>query len=289
MKKIILYLMLILLSSPVWAELEVITLQHRNAEDVLPIIRPLLDKDGVASGMNSQLILHTSSGNLAEIRRLLPGIDTAPRSLKITVMQNVDSETVRRLTAISGSVGLGRDARLSVAEGEGRSGFAMEAGQGADRMRARVVSTRSLENDKKTQQVQVVEGGRALIRVGQSVPVRQRQVVHSPWNTQVIDSTEYRDVSSGFYVRPRISGDRVTLEISAQNDALAPESGNPSFTPQLTRVQQLNTTVSGRLGEWMELGDTSRQVTNDGSTLTTHDVLEVHDRRNVLLKVEEMP
>ena len=289
MKNIILYLMLILLSSPVWAELEVITLQHRNAEDVLPIIRPLLDKDGVASGMNSQLILHTSSGNLAEIRRLLPGIDTAPRSLKITVMQNVDSETVRRLTAISGSVGLGRDARLSVAEGEGRSGFAMEAGQGADRMRARVVSTRSLENDKKTQQVQVVEGGRALIRVGQSVPVRQRQVVHSPWNTQVIDSTEYRDVSSGFYVRPRISGDRVTLEISAQNDALAPESGNPSFTPQLTRVQQLNTTVSGRLGEWMELGDTSRQVTNDGSTLTTHDVLEVHDRRNVLLKVEEMP
>ena len=289
MRKIILYIMLALLSSPVWAELEVITLQHRNAEEVLPIIRPLLDKDGVASGMNNQLILRTSSGNLAEIRRLLPGIDTAPRSLKITVMQNVDSETVRRLTAISGSVGLGRDARLSVAEGEGRSGFAMEAGQGADRMRARVVSTRSLEDDKKTQQVQVVEGGRALIRVGQSVPVRQRQVVHSPWNTQVIDSTEYRDVSSGFYVRPRINGDRVTLEISAQNDALGPQSGNPSFTPQLTRVQQLNTTVSGRLGEWMELGDTSRQATNDGSALTSHDVLEVHDRRNVLLKVEEMP
>lgn len=285
MKKFILYFMLIFLSSPAWAELEVIMLQHRSAEDVLPIVLPLLDKGGVASGMNNQLILRTSSRNLAEIKRLLADIDIAPRRLRITVMQNVDSETVKRLTAISGSVGLGRDARLRVPEGADNSALTVEAGQGADRMRARVISTRSLEDDKKTQQVQVVEGGRALIRVGQSVPVSQREVVHSPWNTQVIDSTQYRDVNSGFYVRPRISGDRVTLEISAQNDALARDSANPS----ITRVQQLNTTVSGRLGEWMELGDSSQQTRNDGSSISTRSVSDVNERRNVLLKVEELP
>lgn len=142
MKKSFLYFMLIIISSPAWAELEVFTLRHRSAEDVLPIIRPLLDKDGVASGMNSQLILRTSSRNLAEIRRLLPGIDTALRQFRITVMQNVDSETARRLTEMSGSVGMGRDARLNVPDGTDNSGFAVEAGSGADRMRARVISTR---------------------------------------------------------------------------------------------------------------------------------------------------
>jgi len=284
MKKIVLCCVLIFLSPTVWAELEVIPLRHRNVEDVLPIIRPLLDSDGVASGMNNQLILRTSPHNLDEIRKLLESIDTAPRRLKITVLQNVDSDTARRLTEVSGSVGLGRDARVSVPGSTDAGGLTVEAGLGADRMRARVLSTRSLEDDKKTQQIQVLEGSRALVSVGQSVPVLQRQVVQSPWNTQVIESTQYQNVTSGFYVRPRLSGDRVTLEISAQNDALAPNSGNPPTT----RVQQVTTTISGRLGEWLVLGDTSQQTVDNGSTLSTRSVSDVHERRNVLLKVEEI-
>ncbi len=282
MKKIVLCGVLIFLSPAARAELEVIPLRHHNVEDVLPIIRPLLDQDGVASGMNNQLILRTSPHNLAEIRKLLESIDTAPRRLRITVLQNVDSDTVRRLTEVSGSVGLGRDARISVPGSAG--GLTVEAGQGADRVRGRIVSTRSLEDDKKTQQIQVLEGGRALVSVGQSVPVSQRQVVQSPWNTQVIESTQYQNVTSGFYVRPRLSRDRVTLEISAQNDALAPNSGNPPTT----RLQQVTTTISGRLGEWLVLGDISQQTAGDGSTLSSRSVSDVHERRDVLLKVEEV-
>ena len=284
MKKIVLCCVLIFLSPAVWAELEVINLQHRSAEDVLPIIRPLLDKDGVASGMNYQLILRTSSHNLAEIRKLLESIDVTPRRLKITVMQNVDTETVRRLTEVSGSVGLGRDARVNVRGGTDNRGLTVEAGRGADTARARVFSTKSLEEDRKTQCVLVMEGNRALVSVGQSVPVVQRQVVQSPWNTQVVESTQYRDVASGFYVLPRISGDRVTLEISAQNDALAADSGNQPTT----RTQQVTSTVSGRLGEWLVLGDTSQQTTDNGSTISTRNLSNAQEQRNVLLKVEEV-
>lgn len=283
MKKIFLCCALALLSFSARAELEVINLQHRSAEDVLPIVRPLLDKDGVASGMHNQLILRTSPHNLAEIKKLLESIDTAPRRLRITVMQNVDDETISRLTEVSGSVGLGRNARLDVPAGADNAGLTAEAGQGANRVRGRIYSTRSLENDRKTQQVQVLEGNRALISVGQSVPVTQRQVVQSPWNTQVVDTTQYRDVASGFYVLPRVNGDRVTLEISAQNDSLAPNTGNPPTT----RVQQVNTTVSGRLGEWMVLGDTSRQTADSATTLSTRNISNAHERRNTLLKVEE--
>lgn len=140
-----------LLATPVWAALEVIKLRHRSAEDVLPIIRPLLDKGDVASGMNYQLILRTSPQNLEQVKKLLESIDVAPRRLKITVMQNADSETVARLTGMSGNIGLSREARVAVPDSGGGSGLNVELGQGQDRLKARVSSTRALEDERNTQ------------------------------------------------------------------------------------------------------------------------------------------
>ena len=226
MKKFCLAMLLALLSASAWAELEVITLQHRSVEEILPVVRPLLDKDGVASGMNNQLILRTSPRNIAEIRKLLSKIDTAPRRLRITVLQDVDSATMQRLTEMSGSVGAGDGGRVTVSPLDDNAGLSVEAGEGGNQVHGRVYSTRSLADDKKQQQVTVLEGRRALIRTGQSVPVQQQQVVVSPWQTQVIDNTRYRDVTSGFYVLPRISGDRVTLEVTAQHQPFSQATGN---------------------------------------------------------------
>lgn len=284
MKNIFAGLALLLFSAPAFAELEIIPLRHRSAEEVLPIIRPLLDKEDVASGMNYQLILRTSPHNLAQIRKLLESIDVAPRSLKITVMQNVDSETVARLTEVSGNVGLSRDARVSVPGSGNNSGLNVEMEQGRDRLKTHVVSTRSLEDDRKTQQLQVLEGSRALVHSGQSVAVPQRQVIQNQWGTRVIDSTQYQEVGSGFYVLPRVNGDRVTLEISAQNDSVVPGSGDQ---PTM-RIQQTSSTVSGRLGEWLEIGGIGQQKSNDGSTISTRSTSQLREQRSVLIKVEEI-
>lgn len=277
MNRIILYFALIVFSPASLADLEVISLRHRSVEDVLPIVRPLLDESGVASGMNNQLILRTSPRNLAEIKKLLESIDSAPRRLLISVMQDVDSETVRRLTGISGSVGVGNGARISAGSG-GRvpeGGLEVEVEQGGGRVRGHIVSTRSLEDDRKTQQIQVLEGSRAMISAGVSLPLRQP----APWGTS---GTQYRTVSSGFYVLPRLNGDRVTLEISTQNDALARDRWAPSG------VQQVATTVSGQLGEWLVVGNIARQTTEEGSTISSRSSADMQERRNVLLKVEEL-
>ena len=280
------WMWLALLLSPLAAagELEVIALQHRSAEEVLPIIRPLLDQGDVASGMNYQLILRTSPHNIEQIRKLLRSIDVAPRRLKITVMQDVDSETVARLTEVSGSVGLSRDARVAVPGGGGTGGLNVELGRGQDRLKARVTSARSIEDERNTQQLQVLEGNRALVRSGKSVPVPQRQVIQDQWGTRVIDSTQYQEVNSGFYVLPRISGDRVTLEISAQNDALVPGSGDQP----VMRVQQASSTVSGRLGEWLEVGGLGQQQNHDDSAISTRGASRASGQRSVLIRVEEV-
>lgn len=242
-------------------ELEVINLKHRSVDELLPVIRPLLDKDEMVSGMNDQLILRASPRNIEQIRRLLLSIDTMPRSLKITVKQNVDGETAARLLEISGRMG-----RVEVGGQRG----------------VHIVSTRTLEEDKNTQHLTVLEGRRARVSSGQSVPVEQR--VQTAWGTQTI--TRYQSVESGFYVLPRIHGDNVTLEISAQNDAFV-QNQSAAANP-VTRIQQATTTLSGRLGEWIDAGGTAVQNESENSGILSTSSSHRHERSTMLIKVDEV-
>ncbi|MCX7192317.1 MAG: hypothetical protein NTY60_01595 [Proteobacteria bacterium] len=268
-------LIMLLATSAYASELEIISLKHRSAGELIPIIRPLLNQDEMVSGMDYQLILRASPRNIAQIRRLLDDIDTVPRRLKITVMQDVDSETVARLTEVSGSIGVGKNARVTFSGGTGPA---------QDKLNVRIISTRSLEDDRKTQQLQVLEGNRARITSGQSVPVLQRQVVQTAWGAQVIETTQYKDLASGFYVLPRVNGDNVTLEISTENDSLAP---NQTSYPA-TRIQNTSSMLSGHLGEWMVVGGLGQQNNTDNSTITTRSTSRSNEQRNVLIKVEEV-
>ena len=136
------------------------------------------------------------------------------------------------------------------------------------------------------QSVRVMEGQEAFLRTGQSVPVRERQVQRSVVGgrvvEQVVESTQYRDATSGVYVLPRVSGDRVTLEISAQRQSLSrPVERGAS-------VQSVVTTVSGRLGEWMEIGGTNREANAQQSVLLGRTDTSARGSGRVLVKVEEV-
>lgn len=265
-------------------EMEVVQLQHRSVEEVLPLIRPLLADGEVANGMGYQLILSTTPDKLAQIKQILASIDRAPRRLRISVMQDVDQATLARMREVSGSVHLGNSARLDVPKSANQNGLNVQLQQGGDTLNARVENRDSQVTDHKTQQVSVLEGGRAFIRVGQAVPVPQRQLIQQPWGTQVVEQTQYQDVSSGFYVSPRIRGDNVTLEISTQNDSLGNMQGNyPS-----QNVQHASTTVAGRLGEWMEMGGVSQHQESRNDSLNSRSSSSTDDKRNVYIKVEEI-
>ena len=267
------------MSAAVANELEIITLKHRSAEEILPMIRPLLDQDDVASGMNDQLFVRASPRNLAQIKQLLNSIDTAPRRLKISVMQDVDRATLARMNEVSGTVG-----RISVPETGNQGGPNARLQQGGDKLNARLDSGDTQTQDHKIQQLQVIEGGRAFVRVGLSVPVPQQLVIQHPWGTEVIDQTQYQDVSSGFYVSPRIRGDNVMLEISTQNDSIATA---PGLYPS-QNVQHAASTLTGRLGESITLGGMSQEQSNKSDTPNSRSSSQVDEQRNVFIKVEEI-
>jgi type II secretory pathway component GspD/PulD (secretin) len=266
--------------------LEVIPLRYRTADQVIPIIQPMLAHEGSVSGFQGQLIVRTTPANLEEIKRILASLDTAPRRLLITVRQDAGATSRERAAEVSGRVGSDQ-ARVIVPESGDRRGGNVVLRDGDDRLRARAFDGQGSESDRNTQSVQVLEGREAFVRIGRSVPVRERQVTRSVVGgqvvEQVVDSTQYRDVATGFYVLPRVSGDRVTLDVSPQRETLSTQP------PGGVNVQRVSTTVSGRLGEWLEIGGLTQDASGQQSVPLGRSATRASHSSRVLVKVEELP
>lgn len=243
-------------------QMEIIELRSKSVDEVLPVLLPLVEPSGTLTGMNNQLFLKASPGNRAEIKRALAAMDRPQRRLIIRIATDLQGETARSGANASGQVTLGSTRSAEV--------------------RASVWDTRSGRNEQAGQMVQTVDGGRAFIRVGRSLAVPMRQVIVGPGGAIINESLVYRDIGSGFYAQPRVNGERVTLEISQQAERADHRS------PGGVAGQQLATTVTGRLGEWIELGGSGSQATarEDGSfSIGTSNRRE---NRAIWLKVEEI-
>lgn len=271
-----------------WAQamvLEVIPLGYRTVDQVIPVIQPMVAPGGTLSGLQSQLVVRTTPENLAEIKRILASIDTVPRKLLISVRQDMQAERNARGGEISGRIG--NDNASVVVPGSGdTSGGRVMIRQGDDRVTGRVFDSSTVANERGTQTVQVLEGREAFVAVGQSAPYTQREVrravVGGRVVEQVVDSTQYRDASTGFYVLPRVNGDVVTMEISPQRESF---TRGASGTVQ---TQRMVTSVSGRLGEWMEIGGISRLGSGQQSVLLGRTAARESDQRSVWVRVEEI-
>ena len=80
---------------------------------------------------------------------------------------------------------------------------------------------------------------------------------------------------------PRVNGERVTIDIAQQAESIDHRVAGG------VQGQRLATTVSGRLGEWIELGGSGRQAAGrqgGGFSVGTGDV---RDNRSIWLMVEE--
>jgi len=75
--------------------IELITLQHRMAEDLMPLIQPVLQPGDAISGSGSQLILRASPATQAQVQRLLQELDRTPRNLVISVRSDDEMRAAR--------------------------------------------------------------------------------------------------------------------------------------------------------------------------------------------------
>lgn len=259
--------------------LEVITLTYRNADEVLPLVQPLINqRGGTITGANNQLIVNAAHGDVGEIKRIISAIDSPPRQLVITVRTEDSTTRSRSGAEIAGNVG-GRNARVIVPGSGDDSGVTIGGRKGDDSVRARVFNQESSTGGSNLQQLLVLEGNSAFISSGRSVPVQERTIIHTPKGAQIVDSVQHHETATGFYVLPRVSGDRVTLDISPRREAL---SGRE------IESQRIATQITTRLGEWVQIAGADEERASGRSGIASRESRSAEQSSTVWLKVEEV-
>jgi len=218
--------------------IEIIELHSRTSAEILPIIEPFAGSDGSITGTGRSLIIKASPERMTEIKRLLADLDRPPKRLLITVGNDND-----RTHSSSGY-----RASADIKTGNSQIGI-NSPGYPVDSSRAQVQlhDRRSSTTQSSQQFVQAMEGRSAYISSGLSVPLKTTERYYGGAVPYQRSTTQYQDVTRGFYVIPRINGDIVTLEIAQHDD-------QPGRKYGVIETQRVDTVVSGRLGDWIDLG-----------------------------------
>jgi len=150
---------------------------------------------------------------------------------------------------------------------------------GAKSNQTRIIHRSTASRDGGVQQVQASEGTPALIQVGQSVPLTSAQ---TDSYGDLRSQTEYRNVTQGFYVTASVTGEIVHLAISTNRDRMSQER------PDVVNVQSTDTTVTGRLGEWITLAGVNHQNLADKQARTRSYATQGRDDMNLRVKVDTL-
>ena len=250
-------------------ELQVINLKFRLADEILPILQPLVESGGVLTGTDDVLFVRTSARNFAEIQQAVATLDRAPRQLLISVGQGNVADGVSAGVRGSATVGSG-DVQVGVNSPPG-------AEPGAQ---AQAQARTEQSNVSAVGSVRALEGNEAYIAIGQSRPISTTQVSPGWYGSTVSQTTEFHDASTGFYATARISGDRVTLQISPQQQAFRGRS--------TIATQAVTTTVSGRLGEWLPIGAVREQSSSSTNGVLVWSSRSSNSDYSAWVKVDEV-
>lgn len=263
--------------------LEVIPLKHRLINEVIPVLQPLVEPGGTLTGMNNQLIIKSSPANIEAIRQVLADIDHSPRQLLISVRQDRTGNAHLSEQSVSGRYD-GGEIELESGPPPRRADVTAGAGDSdGNRIEYALRDRSRSSDDRNTYRVRATEGYPAFIHSGLSIPLPNRNVTITPGGAVIQDGYEYRDVTSGFYVLPRIRNDRVTLEVAPRLNRIQQDQG-----PQVVQLQDVQTVVEGRLGEWIPLGGIEQSGNRDERRLLGQRSFSRDEVSDVLIKVEEL-
>jgi type II secretory pathway component GspD/PulD (secretin) len=287
LKTLVLHSLLIFIIgiSPVMAEsmkMEVIELKHGLVSEIVPVLKPLVAKGGTVTGMNNSLIIKTTSSNLKQIKSVLAQLDKTPRRLMISVKQNVDGNFKVKESGLSGRYS---NKNVTVVSPDTSNKGTVIQGNDSDGnvIRYRTTETKSYNEDRNIFRVQTLEGNHAFISTGKSVPIpTESTVVTAGGVVTTTGGIEYRDVTSGFYVLPRLQGNNVTLLVAPELSRVTPGQA------AVFDVQNVETTASGKLGEWIQLGGATQSFNDNSKRNAISTKRRGREQRTVLIKVEEI-
>lgn len=258
------------------AELRTLELKHRSADDLIPIVQPLLEPGASVGGADFRLFIRSSERNFREIQAAVAQIDTPRRRLRIDVEQDQSGASMVRRQELSGDARVGDHTRIIVTPRAGAAGAMVES----DGVRYRVEQRSHTGSLRSGQFLTVLDGGTAFLRVGTVHADIEPFLVLAGNRLRVAAGVVFREVGTGFDVRPRLQNDHVLLEITPRL-AFRGERGD-----QEVMFQELTTSVRAPLGEWVDLGGTIEHRHEVHRAILGRRAETASDRRALRVKVE---
>lgn len=238
-------------------QLHVIQLQHRPAEEIRPLIVPLLNTDETIISNGFQLIVKTDESRIQEIKRLLEQLDVAQQNLIITVVHSRHLNEQQLNTGVS----LYHSSKpLSETENTKIKGHA------DIQLKHKEAQT--------SQQIRVLDGQSAYIQTGAI------QALNTPSSNKYhIKEPIYAQTGTGFEVIPRLSGQQITLEIKPWNNQIRHN--------QYIATQGMQSTITTQLGTWVELGGVAQQAQQNRQSMHFKQNHYQRDQLKTFIKIDK--
>jgi type II secretory pathway component GspD/PulD (secretin) len=258
-------------------EIEVIDLQHRPAQEVVPLVSPFVVKGGSITGTDFRLIVKSTPENIDQIRKLVSEVDTALRQLVLYISTDAAAVRAQQQAGVSGRVGNEHVQIKAGKAGENNKTIVVESGKSVHGGASAEFSSSSAgQQEPAAQKIRVQEGQWAVIRTGKAIPIAQRTTNPDGTVTQTIT---YRNVTTGFKVKPQVNGQLVNLHVMPEQ-ASVNESGTGAIN-----VSGLETTVHTRLDQWVELGGSVEGSQQQQRGITYSSSSQAEQQQRVFVKV----
>ncbi len=241
---------------------EIIQINNRPAEELKPLLEPLLEPSDQIVANGSSLIVKTQPERLQTITNLIRKLDSPVNNLLISVIQSRQMTAEQLNAELSGNISI-QTTRPNPIGGRG-DGYYNQY-QGTNRQ-------------QNTQTIRTQDGTAAFIKAGNAYPMTTYQAYATPYGYAPVPSTQYVEASTGFAVTPQLSGKQVTLDVS-------PWSGRPSGQGQF-QVQEAQTSIRTSLGEWVEIGGVDESSQSSGAGTFAYNNQSGQSRLRILVKVD---
>lgn len=246
-------------------------LNTRPADEIIPILQPLLQQNESISGKGFLLFIQTSNQRAAELKKLIESIDQRGKTLRISVTS--DETLVAQENRIQADVQVNSgDARVIV--GKPRQP------QDSNITISGNYATRNTENSK-TQFINLEEGASAFVAKETLRFFPVNTFISTARGISEIQSTQVNARSDGFYVEARTI-DEQTATIKIQSFASGQQNNGRFEDEQLTA----NTTLRATIGQWVELGGIGESSATSSSGILSRTRRNEDRFNRIFLKVE---
>lgn len=259
--RILLYLLIfLLLPLECLAEVKIIEIKHRVADDFVKPIGALLDSDEKITAAGGHLVLIADGESLQAAVQLIAVLDTPQKNLLISIRHTKEQQAV------------GKDLSASVR-------YATEStrmtGSGAV---MRGTSSRSLE-----QQISIIEGGSGRIEIGQEIPFTRQWAALTGETTGYSETIDYASIATGFWIYPvKVSTENVLVDVEP---FLSDATGHKQLPPQIN-YSQMRTRLQVPVSQWYPLGAQMMARDQVSQAIVSWRSADGQENRNLQIRID---